>query len=117
LSLADEKPMPFKLDNGSSYFEGVEFLRALTARPHQNYLATCPKHVTMFKHANGSRESMMQKLVALTRNRLQLVLAQEEASVYFSDTHISDLKAVIQNERDQCNRSANDFRQDFVVVL
>ena len=31
--------MPFKLDDGSDYFEKVEFLRDLTKLHYQNYLA------------------------------------------------------------------------------
>jgi hypothetical protein len=48
-----KKPMPFKLDDGSAYFEKVEFLSELKKLHHQNYLALCPNHAAMFKYANS----------------------------------------------------------------
>jgi len=34
--------LPFKLDDGSWFFEKVEFLPELKKRHYQNYLALCP---------------------------------------------------------------------------
>ena len=49
--------LPFKLDDGSDYFETVEFLSQLTKHHYQNYLALCPNHAAMFQYANGSADS------------------------------------------------------------
>jgi len=94
-------PMPFKLDDGTDYFEKVEFLPELTKRHYQNYLALCPNHAAMFQHANGSSESMMEIFLAIASNELQIVLAQQDASIYFTKTHIADLKTVIESDHDQ----------------
>ena len=109
-------PMPFKLDDGSDYFEKVKFLRDLTKLHYQNYLALCPNHAAMFQHANGSSKSMTEIFVALTGNELQIVLAQQDASVYFTKTHIADLKTVIENDRDQPDESAEDIGQSTVAA-
>ncbi len=109
-------PMPFKLDDGSDYFEKVKFLRELTKPHYQNYLALCPNHAAMFQHANGSSKSMTEIFVALTGNELQIVLAQQDASVYFTKTHIADLKTVIENDRDQPDESAEDIGQSTVAA-
>ena len=52
-----QERLPFKLDDGSYYFEKVEFLPELQNRHYQNYLALCPNHAAMYQHANGSTRS------------------------------------------------------------
>lgn len=89
-------PLPFKLDDGKAYFEKVEFLPALKKRHYQNYLALCPNHAAMFQHANRSSDLIQDMFVALTGNELEVVLAQTVFTIYFTKTHISDLKAVIR---------------------
>ncbi len=81
-------------------------------RHYQNYLALCPNHAAMFQHANGSAELMRKMFVDLTGNKLEVVLAQEDAEIYFTTTHIADLTTVIkhdaqglQNNDDQADQS------------
>jgi hypothetical protein len=90
-------PLPFKID-GSEYFEVVEFLPELTKRHPQNYLALCPNHSAMFRLVNGSRETMREAFQALLDNELEVVLAEQDLTVYFSKTHIIDLNAVLDAE-------------------
>ena len=90
-------PLPFKID-GSEYFEVVEFLPELTKRHPQNYLALCPNHSAMFRLVNGSRETMREAFQTLTGNELDVVLAEQDLTVYFSKTHIIDLNAVLDAE-------------------
>jgi len=91
-------PLPFKLDDGREYFEVVEFLPELTKRHPQNYLALCPNHSAMFRLVNGSRETMREAFETLTENELAVVLAERDLTIYFSRTHIIDLKAVLDAE-------------------
>ena len=91
-------PLPFKLDDGREYFEVVEFLPELTKRHPQNYLALCPNHSAMYRLVNGSSESMREAFQALDDNELEVVLAGQDLTVYFSKTHIIDLKAVLAAE-------------------
>ena len=95
-----EKPMPFVLDDGSPYFEAVEFLpeKKLTKRHHQNYLALCPNHAAMFRHANGSKDIMKAMLLDLDDARLEVILAQADCTIYFTKTHLADLKSAIHAE-------------------
>ncbi|MDF2116200.1 hypothetical protein PY365_11490 [Roseiarcaceae bacterium H3SJ34-1] len=90
-------PLPFKID-GSEYFEVVEFLPELTKRHPQNYLALCPNHSAMYRLVNGSRETMREAFQTLTDNELEVVLAEQDLTVYFSRTHIIDLNAVLDAE-------------------
>jgi hypothetical protein len=91
-------PLPFKLNDGREYFEVVEFLPELKKRHPQNYLALCPNHSAMFRLVNSSKELMRETFQALTENELPVVLAEQDLTVYFSKTHIIDLKAVLDAE-------------------
>ncbi|RYY23230.1 MAG: hypothetical protein EOP62_20810 [Sphingomonadales bacterium] len=91
-------PLPFKLEDGREYFEVVEFLPELTKRHPQNYLALCPNHSAMFRFVNGSRRTLRDDFRDLFGNELAVVLADRDMSLYFSKTHIVDLKAVLDAE-------------------
>ena len=91
-----KKALPFRLDDGNYYFEAVEFLPELERRHYQNYLALCPNHAAMYMHANGSKEAMRELFLALDGNKLEVDLANEDNTIYFTGTHIADLEAVIE---------------------
>ncbi|MEI7733297.1 MAG: hypothetical protein WCO56_27245 [Verrucomicrobiota bacterium] len=90
-----QAPLPFKLDDGSYYFEKVEFLD-LVKRHYQNYLALCPNHSAMFQYANGSRTQLRGLFAAMEGQNLAVVLAGTNFTTYFTKTHIADLKKVIE---------------------
>lgn len=92
-------PMPFRLTDGTPYFERVEFLRELTKRYPQNYLALCPNHAAMFQHANGSDGKMLDPFLVIEGNELEVILAQTNSTIRFTKTHIADLKTVIETDR------------------
>lgn len=91
-------PLPFKLDDGREYFEVVEFLPELVKRHPQNYLALCPNHSAMFRFVNGSRLTMRKDFEGIPNNELPIILAERDLSIYFSKTHIIDLRAVLEAE-------------------
>lgn len=91
-------PLPFKLDNDQYYLERVEFLRELKKRHYQNYLALCPNHAAMFQHANGNRDELKERFLALEGNELEVELARKKRKVYFTKTHMADLKALMRSE-------------------
>lgn len=93
---ACKSPLPFKLDDGSYYFETVEFLKELKRRHRQNYISLCPNHSAMFQHANGSRDVLAATFGSMSGSQLEIVLAQDEATIYFTKTHIADLRTVIE---------------------
>lgn len=91
-------PLPFNMDDGEGHFETVAFLPELRKEHPQNYLALCPNHAAMYQLVNGSRETMREAFQAFEGNELSLVLAEKDMSIYFSKTHIIDLKAVLDAE-------------------
>ena len=74
----------------------MEFLPEPEKHHHQNYLVLCPNHAAMFIHANASKDDMKDMFLALDGNELELTLADQLVSVYFTDTHIKNLKIVIE---------------------
>lgn len=88
--------LPFRLADGSYYLEAVEFLSELERHYHQNYLALCPNHAAMLMYANASKDEMKDRFLALDGNELELTLADRPVTVYFTDTHIEDLRVVIE---------------------
>ena len=88
--------LPFRLADGSYFFEAVEFLPELERHHHQNYLALCPNHAAMFMHANTSKAEMKNRFLALHGSALELTLADQSVTVYFTETHIADLRVVIE---------------------
>jgi hypothetical protein len=97
--------MPFHLDDGTPYFEKVEFLQKLSKRHYQNYLALCPNHAAMFQHTNASSDSLEGMFVTLVGNELHIILAQHETTIYFTRTHIADLKEVIKVDRAEAEKA------------
>lgn len=107
-------PLPFKLDDGSEFFETVEFLPGLTKRHFQNYLALCPNHSAMYRHANGSQQVIRDMVARLNGNELDVILAQRDMSIYLSTIHVIDLKAVLAVEAKLASEGANSG-EDSVV--
>ena len=90
--------LPFQLPDGSYYFEAVEFLPDLKKHHHQNYIALCPNHAAMFKHANNSKDETESRFLALDGNELELELAHQTVTIYFTELHLADLRVVIDVE-------------------
>ena len=87
--------LPFRLADGTYFFEAVEFLPGLERHHYQNYVALCPNHAAMFMHANASKDEMTDGFLALDGNELALTLADQQVTLYFTHTHIADLGIVI----------------------
>lgn len=90
-------PMPFKLTNGETYFETVEFILGLDARHYQNYLALCPNHSAMFKYANNCEDLILSLFLSIKDSgEMEVILAQKALTIRFTETHIADLKKVTE---------------------
>ncbi len=97
--------LPFKLPDGHYYFETVEFLPELERHHYQNYLALCPNHAAMVKHANNSKDDMMDLFRATDDNELVINLAGQEVVLCFTGTHITDLKTIIEVDNEDAVES------------
>jgi len=88
--------LPFRLADGSYFFEAVEFLPDLERHHCRNYLILCPNHAAMFMHANGSKDELKASFLTLNGSELELTLADQPVNVYFTETHIEDLRIVLE---------------------
>lgn len=100
-------PMPFKLADGTYYFERVELLKKFRQHHRQNHLALCPNHSAMFQHANGSADDLERLILAMNGPRLAITLAQQDVSIYFTKTHLADIQALIDREH-ECSVGETD---------
>ena len=87
--------MPFKLSDGAHYFEAVEFLSQMRGRHSQNYLALCPNHAAMFLYASNPPE---HEDVSTCDGDLSVVLAAQKTSLFFTKTHLLDIKVVLEGD-------------------
>jgi hypothetical protein len=93
--------LPFRGTDGEYYFEKVSFLPDLDQRHHQNYLALCPNHSAMFRHANAHKDQLLARFRNLEGAELQVQLAGSMRSIYFTDVHRDDLRAVLAAEENE----------------
>ena len=91
------KPLPFLLPDGRHYVEKIEFFDDAEKRHFQNYLALCPNHAAMFHYALGSGDVIRQMFLACDDGNLEIILAGKDASIYFTMTHLADLKAIMES--------------------
>ena len=109
---ACKKRLPFQLDNGTDYFERVEFLTTLKRHHKQNYVALCPNHAAMFQYANGSTEKLRDLLIDLVE-LLPVVLAKRRRrECYFTKTHLADLKAIIGADEGDAEETGDEAIDD-----
>jgi len=102
-----QAPLPFKLEDGGYYFEKVEFLAELKRRHLRNYLCLCPNHSAMFQYANGSKNVLKTLFVEMAGERMEIILAQANASIYFTKTHIADLRTAIEADSAELSESTS----------
>jgi hypothetical protein len=64
----------------------------------------------MFQHANGTRDKMKALFEAMEGDQLELevVLAQRDHTIYFTETHRQDLLAVIAASGLNCGESTTE---------
>jgi hypothetical protein len=70
----------------------------------------------MFQIVNGSRETMRESFLAIGGNVLAVVLAERDLTIYFSKTHIIDLRAILDAEQSLPPESAPEATDDDTEV-
>lgn len=95
--------LPFRLPNGSYYFEAVEVLADSPKRFREAYLALCPNHAAAFRYANAQRNQMLDIVVTASGNEIEVGLGGELMTIYFTETHLADVKACLTTwEEEEC---------------
>ena len=103
--------MPFKLSDGSYYFEAVSLINDTEKSYRYNFIALCPVVAAKFKFANTSRNNMKTLIKEIIENRtpeeinnndngknyIELVLADNSEVIEFTPKHLGDIKSTLDN--------------------
>jgi hypothetical protein len=92
--------LPFKLPNGSYYFEAVEIIRGAPKRFREGFLALCPNHAAAYQHANAQCNSMYAVIANATSNEVEIALGGIETTVYFTEMHLADAQTSLGSIED-----------------
>ena len=93
--------MPFKLPNGSYYFEAVEILNNSPKRFREGYLCLCPNHAAAYQFANAQKETMSELIAMASGNEVELELGGVQTTVYFTQMHLADVKSCFSSLVDE----------------
>lgn len=102
--------LPFRLPNGSYYFEAVEIVLAAPKRFREGYLALCPNHAAAYQHANGQRNAMHEVVATAAGNEVEIALGGVETILYFTEMHMADAQACLESIEDDENRAVQRIR-------
>jgi hypothetical protein len=91
--------LPFSMPDSSYYFEKIQFLQSPKKLHYQNHLALCPNHAAMFHHANDSKDMLDELFADIASDRIDVILANKDAAIYFTQTHLTDLRAILNAEQ------------------
>ncbi|CUJ41335.1 sacsin N-terminal ATP-binding-like domain-containing protein [Achromobacter sp. 2789STDY5608621] len=98
-----QNALPFRLPNGSYYFEAVEVLADSPKRFRETYLALCPNHAAAFLYANAQRSEMQDIVVTAAGSEIEIELGGELMTIYFTEMHLADVKACLATlEEEEC---------------
>lgn len=92
--------LPFKLPTGAYYFEAVEIIANSIKRHRATYLALCPNHAAAYQYANAQRNSMSERVTTASSNEIEIDLAGQETTIYFTQMHLADAKACLDADQD-----------------
>lgn len=94
-----EQEMPFKLDDGSYYFEAVECIKDFQKESGENYIALCPVCAAKYKFANGSNEAVLRSEIQSADGlTIPVKLAKENKTIRFVKVHLEDFKVILEAE-------------------
>ncbi|MBX9936176.1 MAG: hypothetical protein K2Y10_06245 [Burkholderiaceae bacterium] len=92
--------LPFRLPTGAYYFEAVEMIADSAKRHRATYLALCPNHAAAYQYANGQRSSMDERVATASSNEIDIDLAGQETTIYFTQMHLADAKACLEADQE-----------------
>lgn len=87
--------MPFRLEDGTPYFEAPELLQSSSAELAENHLALCPTCCAKWQHANGTSDvEIGEAIESAELPELSIVLAGEATRLRFVQVHFDDLRTI-----------------------
>ncbi len=93
---ACHQAMPFRLTDGSPYFEAPEVLPEASAELVENHLALCPTCCAKWRHARGTADSeVLAALRSASTPQITVSLAGAPATIRFVQVHLDDLRTIM----------------------
>jgi len=88
--------MPFKLSDGTPYFEIPEVVGAVSAELAENHLALCPNCSAKWQHANETTEAVLRQAISASEQpEIEVTLAGVVVKLRFVRVHFDDLRTVL----------------------
>lgn len=88
--------MPFKLSDGTPYFEMPEVLGAVSEEFAENHLALCPNCSAKWRYANETPEAEVHNAILTSEQpEMDVVLAGGPVKVRFVRIHFDDLRVIL----------------------
>ncbi|MGJ4949004.1 sacsin N-terminal ATP-binding-like domain-containing protein [Bradyrhizobium sp. HKCCYLS20291] len=88
--------MPFKLPDGSPYFEAPEVLGALSQEIAENHVALCPTCCAKWHHANDTAETVLRDAIEVSDlPEIDVTLAGSPVKLRFVRVHFDDLRTIL----------------------
>src|SRR5205807_1758565 len=86
---------PFRLADGSPYFEAPELLAEVSAELKENHLALCPTCCAKWQHARDTSDAdVLDALRAARALEIMVHLAGEDTLIRFVQVHLDDLRTI-----------------------
>jgi hypothetical protein len=87
--------MPFKLPDGSYYFEAVQFDYGCDRELTQNHMALCPVCAAKYQHARTTPDADLRAALVNGNSEIPVTLADNSESIKFVNIHKSDLLSAL----------------------
>jgi hypothetical protein len=88
--------MPFRLADGSPYFEAPEVLAKASAELVENHLALCPTCCAKWRHARETQDSeLVDALRYAPTPEIAVSLAGQSTTIRFVKVHLEDLRTIM----------------------
>jgi hypothetical protein len=113
---ACRQPMPFRLPDGSPYFEAVDLL-AISVEVQENHLALCPTCCAKWHHARTTFDAEVLDAISAAKGlEITVTLAGEDVCVRFVQMHFDDLRTIIATSADESGLVGEDAAPDPVLA-
>jgi len=99
--------MPFKLADGSYYFEAVQFDYGCDRELTQNHMALCPVCAAKYQHARTTPDADLRAALVNGNSEIPVTLAGNSESIKFVNMHKSDLLSALGVLATTCDDSAD----------
>jgi hypothetical protein len=97
--------MPFRLANGSYYFEAVQFDHDLDRELLQNHMALCPVCAAKYLNARTTPDTDMRLSLEKGNSEISVILAGQPERIRFRNDHKNDLLSALGVLGDKRQRS------------